>query len=586
MSYREYVVTCKSIDELASLYDDIETVGGTVSVPDRAVPVYRRRAMSQNTHYMLTDEEANLLRNDARVKNVMPAEFLRLTKKLHAIKPESVEQTAIFSKSLYSSTLINTYRNWGLLRCIEGIQRSGWGSDGTPNQTATINYGPTGQNVDVIIVDGISGKPNHPEFAKNADGTGGSRYVQYNWYLLNSLVASIDDTSPVLLSDNYPYTGSPDSGNANHGTHTAGTVAGNTQGWARDANIYQISPLGDVGGIDGLVIWDYIRLFHKYKPINPATGRRNPTICNCSYGSSVTAPLSSSISSVIEAQVSGHTYGRASNFTPLTSAQLNKAGMYNTSPGGTVTTDVPYYDDAEAADIALALADGIIIVSSSGNESYYVDSPTSTNGINDYFKVFLNGDHSSLYKIPSHSGTSPSAVPGVICVGATDATSVDKKGWYSNTGPRIDVWAPGTWIISSFADSSGNGWGATVVDSRNSSYYIGRDVGTSMASPQVTGVLACLLELYPSMTPAQALSYIQYYGTTSQVAEHGTAFDVSATDWTAWTTDQLNLQGAPNRHLYFPIERPVTGEAWPKKNYMPRPISGRTYPRVRVKIKG
>lgn len=577
MDLEEYVVTCKSLDDLPSLYNDIETSSGIPTVPDREIPVYNRRPTSQNTHYMLTADEAKILRSDPRVQAVMPADILRLAKKLH-----SVEETAVFSKSLYSDAMLNTYKNWALLRCTHGDQISGWGSDGTPNQTATIDIGPTGKNVDVITVDGISGKFLHPEFAVNADGTGGSRYVRFDWHTLNSFVTSIDDTNPTLLTGPYPYTGSPNSSNANHGTHTSGTVAGNTQGWARDANIYQISPLGDVGGIDGLVVWDYIRAFHKSKPINPNTGRKNPTICNCSYGSALTMPTANIISPVLEAQVNFHIYGNASNFTALSSSDLSKAGIFNTN--GTAT--IPYYDESEAADVTLALNDGIIIVSSAGNESFYVDSPTSTDGIHDYYKIIIGGDHSTIYQVPSHIGTAPSSVPGVICVGATDATVTEQKGWYSNTGPRIDVWAPGTWIVSSFANSSGNGWGTTVADSRNPSYYIGRDVGTSMASPQVTGVLACLLEIYPSMTPAEAMDYIHYYATASQLTDHGTTFNGNATDWSAWTTDQLNIQGAPNKYLYFPTERPATGEAWPKKNYMPRPTAGRAYPRVRIKLKG
>ena len=55
MSLKEYVVTAKSMDDLESLYNDLETVGGTDTIPDREVSVYRRRPISQSTHYMLTD---------------------------------------------------------------------------------------------------------------------------------------------------------------------------------------------------------------------------------------------------------------------------------------------------------------------------------------------------------------------------------------------------------------------------------------------------------------------------------------------------------------------------------------------------
>ena len=36
-------------------------------IPDRAVDLVHRRAISRNTHYMLTEEEAAEIRNDERV---------------------------------------------------------------------------------------------------------------------------------------------------------------------------------------------------------------------------------------------------------------------------------------------------------------------------------------------------------------------------------------------------------------------------------------------------------------------------------------------------------------------------------------
>ena len=60
-----------------------------------------------------------------------------------------------------------------------------------------------------------------------------------------------------------------------HGAHCTGNVAGNTQGWARDANIYNLTYNDDA---------QYVLKFHKEKPINPETGRPNPTVMNNSWG--------------------------------------------------------------------------------------------------------------------------------------------------------------------------------------------------------------------------------------------------------------------------------------------------------------
>ena len=54
-------------EDLDSLYDDMETVGGSLYIPDRAVELTNRRAISRNTHYMLTESEAEEIRKDSRV---------------------------------------------------------------------------------------------------------------------------------------------------------------------------------------------------------------------------------------------------------------------------------------------------------------------------------------------------------------------------------------------------------------------------------------------------------------------------------------------------------------------------------------
>jgi subtilisin family serine protease len=250
--------------------------------------------------------------------------------------------------------------------------------------------------------------------------------------------------------------------------------------------------------------------------------------------------------------------------------------MYNYTSAGTVYTNVPYYVTSDATDIAAAISDGIIIVAASGNESFFIDRTTGPD-YNNWF-VAAYGTSTSFYLWNQHKGCAIATTPGVICVGAVDAIAAERKAYYSNTGPRVDIYAPGTWIVSSVADTTGSGWGPEIADSRNSSYYIARDIGTSMAAPQVAGVLACLLEIYPHMTPTQALSYITSYAKTSQLADTGGTSP-------SWTSDTYSLQGGNNRYLYLPQERPTSGEMYPKQNYMPKPSSGILYPRTNIRLR-
>jgi hypothetical protein len=118
----------------------------------------------------------------------------------------------------------------------------------------------------------------------------------------------------------------------------------------------------------------------------------------------------------------------------------------------------------------------------------------------------------------------------------------------------------------------------TVADSRNTNYLLTKYDGTSMASPQVCGLLACLLELYPRMNQAQALSLLTSFAKTSQVYDSGGTFPAN-------TTDTYALKGSTNKFLYMPKERPSSGEMHPKQNHKFRPTSGVLYPRRSVRIR-
>ena len=59
-------------------------------------------------------------------------------------------------------------------------------------------------------------------------------------------------------------------------------------GGLNNQNIYSMQVLGNGGNqgtpVPTLLMFDYLRAFHRYKAINPTTGRRNPTITNHSWG--------------------------------------------------------------------------------------------------------------------------------------------------------------------------------------------------------------------------------------------------------------------------------------------------------------
>lgn len=508
---REYIVTCKTREDLDSLYEDLETPGGSLYIPDREVGCLLKRPISRNTHYSLTDEEAALVKQDERVLDVdltpeeLGIEFHPNTVIESGNTIEEEEGDDITTHPAYTQTsnrwsktnnVADNFRNWGLLRSVNGDTFSNWGSDGTVNvATTSLRVTSSGENVDVVIVDGRI-DPDHPEFALNEDGSGGTRVVQYNW---------LQDTPSVTGGSAGTYTYLPyvnggdnlETGNNNHGCHCAGTVAGNRMGWARKANIYNIDLYStDPNSVGTSLIFDYIRYWHNNKDINPNTGKRNPTVCNNSWGSSYAGSPISNITSIV---YRGTTYNG-----PFTAAECTAFGILN---NGTNTNGIPALTTAFATDMQDAIADGVIMVAAAGNNRFYSDR---VGGIN-YNNRFVAG--STRYY---HRGSQPSAIPDVISVGNASALVNESKRTDSTVGPRVDIYASGDRIMSSVHNGTLDD-GSTITNSqdlRDSNYYLAKYGGTSMASPQVCGSIACMLEHWPRATADEIYRYLMKYGST------------------------------------------------------------------------
>jgi len=193
--------------------------------------------------------------------------------------------------------------------------------------------------------------------------------------------------------------------------------------------------------------------------------------------------------------------------------------------------------DSDIEDCILA---GIILVGAAGNYAHKVDVP----GGADYNNYYIQNGFTAVYY---NQGATPSATPGVICVGSVDSgytSSRNRCATYSERGPRVDLWAPGTNVMSSV---SGSKAGVAVDDPRDSSFKVRKLSGTSMASPQVCGVIGTLLETRPTATPAEALTWVTNKGSVNSQMYDATTGVVSSD----YTITQA-LQGAPNKFLRTP----------------------------------
>ena len=113
----------------------------------------------------------------------------------------------------------------------------------------------------------------------------------------------------------------------------------------------------------------------------------------------------------------------------------------------------------------------------------------------------------------------------------------DQKATSSETGPGVDIYAPGTNIMGAcsttneFADEAY--WA-------NGSFRQMNISGTSMASPQVAGVSALILEMNPKLKPSDLKQYLQ------NISNSDLYVTLNNNDW----TNRRSLWGGDTRFLY------------------------------------
>jgi len=476
-----------------AFWTEIETDGsGSTYVPQRGVDIVNARPTSlRQCWYDLTDAEADKLRDDPRVYCVeIPPEFRTDIK----IMPSS-SQTGLYYKSAGTNPVNNLGINWGLFR-LNSTTMNTPGASGT----LTYNYPLDGTGVDFVVQD--SGcQVDHPEFN---DAAGVTRVQQIDWYTASGIAG----TMPANFYTDYD----------GHGTHCCGIAAGKTYGRAKNARIYIMTVDGlNVAPTNGIAVtdvFDCIKGWHNNKTVNPALGYKRPTVVNMSWG------YISTFTSINNGVYRG---------TPWSGSTKQSAyGMIGNSSNyfGVQVSSVN-------VDVAELLAAGVVLVGSAGNYFQTID----VSGGLDYDNYFNQSATPKYYM----RGGSPSCTAGVICVGnvSTIADTPEEKSSSSESGPRVDIWAPGTNIVSTTSNT--NQFGATTLYPLNSNYKIMSISGTSMASPNVAGLAAQLLQVYPTATPAQIRQKIIDTSTADMLYTTGLSTDYS---------NSRSLHGGPNRFAY------------------------------------
>ena len=496
MSEKIYVVTLHNKEDLEGFYDDMKDNGFRLNL---------KRPISRNTHYWMTDEQAEELKEDPRVWDVdlRPEDKGIYPKKCATSKDEVFPR--ILEGTFWKGGGINTATDlsWGLSHTADsvGVHRGKgqFGSTGGnynqhPAQVVSDMYEGAwgdGRHVDIVVCD-------DPVSSGCAEWMGfqETRFVPYQWFNeLNTEVASIDDDGQTLPTGSVTYHTNATNPEY-HGTHVAGTCAGQYHGLANEANIYALQILGTMPSgqtLQPLLLYDYLRAFHRKKPINPVTGYKNPTISNHSWGYSTETSLEAefptgiAIGNVVEVNYQGVQY----NSSNPNASGWTMAGLETDFGIAPTKWSIPVSLTSVNADVEDAIEDGIVIICAAGNDNFHVVPQGDANYNN--FVIFQG--YNSNAPVYFNRGMSPAAAPNAIMVGSLGSDAAFKRSSFTNFGPRIDVFAPGSNILSAWGDPAvitGNLAGAGLVDSKypgggNWMYPIS---GTSMASPLIASVAA------------------------------------------------------------------------------------------------
>lgn len=158
-----------------------------------------------------------------------------------------------------------------------------------------------------------------------------------------------------------------------------------------------------------------------------------------------------------------------------------------------------YPQGASTSDTSL-LVEGIIYAVEHGADviNISLEGPGTTQALNEGVEYALGRDVTIVAAAGNDNSqvAYPAALPGVIAVGATDSSDtrwVEGPNLGSNMGSELDVMAPGKDILSYFGSS------ATPMASWK---------GTSFAAPLVSGLVALMRTLEPTLVPAEITEII------------------------------------------------------------------------------
>jgi hypothetical protein len=635
MTLKKYEIKVTDYQYWQEIHDLLCTSTSCEHIPDREVSCYDEKEHSATRGtFILHGSEANSLKNHPYVEWVEldptenPEEY---PKPSHYIKRWSKE-VKVYRDLNAGNQPVSTgatigeldRTGWQIIRT--GIKTNGdfWGTvtGNPPVELSDSSYSLTGKNVDVIIHD--SGVLQyHPEFLdENVQSRvrdivlDGPYYIDPDYFILNELIyikpdgrtgiattaahnwwsnsslRSVGFSTIGTVTINSGYTESRALGNSldgtnemtsGHGTSSASLVAGKNFGVAFEANIWNMSGIGEPATMNISIEqnYDLMKLFHLYKPINPVTGRKNPTIVNGSWGYQAAFASGDTVDYRFRGVV-GSFLGDASVTDQATAM---KSGLNNQVSGARESWSSSSRSNSTDTAANEMMSTGVIYVAAAGNNNQRLGIGSADPDRLNYMSDTWFGTTDPRAEFPA--GTVPcnhrdwmnpqgigfdsvNDFHPVICVGAMDEfietiNLSERKADYSNNGPGIDVWSPADETLAAGTNGVINYTDYERYD--DSRFYDNYFNGTSAAAPVACGVLALYLQTNPSASSKEVKRWLFKHG--SVIVDDTQYLDVQPDDTaTTYWTNSFNMRGAQKRIIYNPFANDV------KPSLSNMPVSG------------
>jgi len=479
------------------------------------------------------------------------------------------------------------------------------------SQLGDVSYTLTGKNVDVVIQD--SGVLQyHPEFmdangqsrvrdiildgpyhidpdyfisngytTTRADGRVTGREAESRGWWTNSSNRSAQFQSEGTISVSSNYTEARSMGasldgtnslTSGHGTACASLAAGKNFGNAFEANIWNMPGISDNVSMSPGTNYDAMKIWHRLKPVNSETGKKNPTVINGSWGYQAGFQSTDTVNYKFRG-TTGSFIGNASVTDQVTAM---KDGLNNQISGAYRSWSTSSRSNSTEAAGNEMMLEGVIYVTSAGNNNQRLgigkDDPDRLNYMDDdWFDSTDPRDEFPIGTVPTNHRDflHPTGIGfdeskdfhPVVAVGALEDTlttaGAEYQASYSNNGPGVDIWAPADETLAAGGVFSNGGYDdyERYDDSR---FYDASFNGTSAASPVACGLVALFLEANPTADSRAVHNWLRDHGstlleTTSSTTVGDGFLDQENDDTTtAYWTGVYNLRGAEPKVTYNP----------------------------------